>query len=66
MIFYISSDLAIAFKGIKGDVGPSIISAQFDNNNIIFGKDDGNVVTLYNAKQQLKGDPFLYENFTQQ
>ena len=43
-------------KWDKGDTGASITSAVFDDDDIVFWKDDQTTVTLENAKVQLKWD----------
>ena len=46
-------------KGDKWDTGqtwPAIVSAAFNGDDIDFTEEDGNVVTLSNAKVDLKGD----------
>ena len=43
-------------KGDTGDTGPSIVSAAFSGNDLVFTKDDSNTVSLANAKVDLKGD----------
>ena len=46
-------------QGIQGEIGAtgaSIVSASFSGNDLVFTKDDANVVTLVNALIDLKGD----------
>ena len=43
-------------KGDKGDTGASIVSAAFDDDDLVFTKDDTNTVVLEDAKIDLKGD----------
>ncbi len=43
-------------QGIQGLTGASITSATFDNDDIVFTKDDLTTVTLADAKIELKGD----------
>lgn len=55
-----SNDKTIALrttaKGDKGETGASIITAKFNNNDILFTKDDSLTVVLKDAKNELKGD----------
>jgi hypothetical protein len=42
--------------GEKGDDGASIVSADFEGDDIVFTKDDSTTVVLEDAKLELKGD----------
>lgn len=43
-------------KGEKGNEGAQVDSVEFSGNDMIFTLDDGSIVTLTNAKLDLKGD----------
>jgi len=47
---------ATGSTGATGLTGPSIITAEFSGDDIVFVKDDASTVTLTNAKIELKGD----------
>lgn len=42
--------------GDPGEAGATIVSAEFDGDDMVFTESDGNTVTLTNAKTDLKGD----------
>lgn len=43
-------------EGDKGETGASITSGEFVGNDLVFAKDDASVVTLTDAKIELKGE----------